>query len=321
MRKTTAIIAALGLLAGLTACASGTSAAGCTPDFASGDASTVVKAVAATPSVNEDGTTGPTLTVTFPTPLHVAKSERTVLKSGTGSIAAGKGTPMLVGGEILNGTTGATIQSVSNSLITVGDKDLPASISKGLVCSVQGSRLALVGSPKDAHAGQAIDDSSIAADDSLVYVLDIQKVFLDQANGSNQLPAAGLPKVVTAPDGAVGITVPTTAPPKSRTVSVLKAGSGAKLKTDDYAIVKYTGVTWETKSTVFDSNWTTNVAVPWQLGSTSIPEGVSKALTGQRVGSQVLIYLPTKEAVVPDGTTIIPSKPLVYVVDILGVAN
>jgi peptidylprolyl isomerase len=101
----------------------------------------------------------------------------------------------------------------------------------------------------------------------------------------------------------------------------LKQGSGAKLTNGHFAVVQYTGVSW-TDNTVFDSTWSTHQAAVVQIGSQSLSAGLSKALLGKRVGSQVLAVLPAKDATVADGSGKAPAgATVIYVVDILGVAQ
>ncbi|MET4705719.1 FKBP-type peptidyl-prolyl cis-trans isomerase [Frigoribacterium sp. UYMn621] len=317
MRKTTALIAAIALLGSLTACASGTgsSIAGCDPVVTAGAASSVITA---------PGKFGTAPKVGFPTPLYTKTTQASTLIAGKGApIVAGQ--PVILDVTIVNAADGTELQKTSynstgGSLITAGKSTFPA-VSEGLECAQVGSRLAIIGSAKDSHNGVADAANGIGKDDSFIYVVDVKGAFLPKANGADQIPTNGMPAVVLTADGTPGISVPDRSAPKTTTVNVLKAGSGAKVKKDQFVVVQYTGIGWGTK-TVFDSTWAAHQASVIQVGSASVSSGLSNALIGKRVGSQVLAVLPPKAAAVSDGSGKAPADDAsVYVVDILGIAG
>lgn len=316
MRKSTALIAAIALLGGLTACSGeASSVAGCDPAISSGAASALVKA---------PGTLGSAPEVSFPSPLYTKTSQASTIISGKGdAITAGQ--PVLLDVTIVNGVNGTPLQKTSysangGSLITAGKSTFPA-ISEGLECAQVGSRIAIVGTPKDSHNGAADPANGIGKNDSFVYVVDVKGAFLAKADGDDQIPVNGMPAVVLTADGTPGISVPDHKAPKSAVVNVLKKGEGAKVKSDQFVVVKYTGIGWNSK-TVFDSTWTDHQATVIQVGSDTVSPGLNKALIGQRVGSQILAVLPPKDAAIADGSGKAPADDAaVYVVDILGIAG
>lgn len=315
MRKTTALLAAFAIVASLTACSASNTEAGCTPALASGSAS---KAITATGKID----TAPK--VKLPTPLYTPTSERSTLIAGHGA-AIGSGQPVVIDVTIINARNDEVLQKTSyssngGSLITSGKSSFPA-VSQGLICAQVGSRIAVIASPKDSHSGTADPTNGIRKNDSFVYVMDVKQAFLAKANGALQSPKAGEPAVVTAANGAPGITLPTTPAPKSLQTTVLRQGSGKPLKDGHYAVVQYTGVSWTDAPTVFDSTWKAGQASVLQLGAASVSPGLSKALAGQKVGSQVLVVIPPKLAAATDGSGSAPAgQTVVYVVDILGIA-
>ena len=115
MRKTTALIAAIALLGGLTACSGGTasSTTGCDPAVLPGKASAVVTA---------PGTLGSAPTVKFPTPLYTKTSQASTIIAGTGAPIT-SGQPVILDVTILNGADATPLQKTSyaatgGSLIT-----------------------------------------------------------------------------------------------------------------------------------------------------------------------------------------------------------
>jgi FKBP-type peptidyl-prolyl cis-trans isomerase len=130
-----------------------------------------------------------------------------------------------------------------------------------------------------------------------------------------------MPAVVLTADGTPGITVPGRSAPTRSSVNVLKQGSGAKVTNQKFVVVKYTAIAW-TSHAVFDSSWTDHQASVIQVGAASVSTGLSKALIGQRVGSQILAVLPPKASAVAGGSGKAPADDAaVYVVDILGIAG
>jgi hypothetical protein len=311
VRKTAALIVTFGMLAALTACSGTAGAGGCESPITSGGASSVVTAT---------GELGTAPKVDFPTPVVTQKTQRTELLPGNGP-ALQNGQAALVELTLLNGATNAVLtqtayDGIGGSLITVGPSDFPA-LSRGLACATVGSRVAIVGSAKDTHEGQASEAQGIGADDSFVFVVDILKAFPAKADGAGQVPQVGMPAVVLAPNGAPGITIPNSSAPKALKVALLQAGDGAKVADGDYVVLKYTAVTWEDGTDV-DSTWKDGPAVVKELvKSNTVPEGLVKGLVGKRTGSQVLLVIPPKLA---EGVTAAPTDAtLVYVVDILGI--
>jgi FKBP-type peptidyl-prolyl cis-trans isomerase len=309
-----ALLAACAIVVGLSACSSSNTVAGCSPTVSAGDASKVVSAT---------GKLGTAPVAKIPTPLYAPKTQVSTIIAGHGA-AISSGQPVVLDFTSYNGRTDKVFQKTAylsnqGAVLSAGGSELPA-VNEALVCAQVGSRIAIVASPKDGHAGKAISASGIRKNDSLVYIVDVRQAFLAKANGRAQAPQLGRPAVVTSANGTPGITLPPTAAPKSLQTTVLKAGTGAKLKTGGVAIVKYTAVGWSAAPSVFDSTWKAGEAAVMQLGSASLSAGLTTALTGKTVGSQVLVVIPASQATPADGSgSVPPGEAVVYVVDILGI--
>jgi hypothetical protein len=312
VRKTIAIVAALGILTALTACSGNGSSQGCDNPIVSGDASSVVTAT---------GALGSSPTVDFPTPIITQTTQKTELITGKGApLQAGQ--PILFEATLLNGANAAMIDKTgyngTKNLLTLGQSTLPA-LSHGLECSQVGARVAIASSVKEGAAtgGTSADGGA----GSVVFVADIIKAFPAMADGAAQVPQNGMPAVVLAPNGAPGITIPNETAPTTLKIDVLQAGSGAKVAEGDTVVVKYTGVTWH-DSTVFDSSWKKGQAALFQLKSGTVIPGFQKGLVGQKVGSQMLLVVPPKDGYGSAGSGLVPANAtLVFVVDILGIAR
>ncbi|MFD1722596.1 FKBP-type peptidyl-prolyl cis-trans isomerase [Amnibacterium endophyticum] len=302
----------------LTGCSAG-SDDGCRPLAASGPASD---------SVTVQGAFGAKPTVSFPSPMHVDRTQVT-------TNIAGRGEPIdpqqqvVADVTFLDGTTGQAVTATeytgdaAAARFVVGSVGVPG-LRKALVCAREGERLTAVMPP-----GQGIPAASrpegLTASDSLVAVVDVRRAYLARADGTPQVMAGGLPAVVLAADGRPGVTLPQGAPPKSLQVALLRAGDGPVVRRGEDAVVQYTGVVWKpgdpADGEVFDSSWANGAPVTLPVSDGQIIPGLAKALAGQRVGSQVLAVIPPAQGYGDQATGKIPAgATLVFVVDLLGKA-
>lgn len=298
MRTIPALLVTVGLVASLSACASDSASAGGCDAPAAGAASDAVTA---------SGSLGAKPKVQVPSPLTTNHTEVSVLKQGTGRVLT-DGSPAVIEYTVVDGATGKTAQTSgydgSTAPITVGSTNAGA-LGAALECAHVGDRLAIVVTTSALQSGSS---SSKKQQDAAVVVADVVDGFPSRASGSPQVAADNMPAVVLAPNGAPGITVPTTAAPKQDEVHLLRKGSGKELTAKDTAVVKYTAVNWGAESSVAGSSWTDGsgaVTVALQKGG-QIAEPIRTALLGSHVGDQVLAVLTQ------DGTS------YVYVFDVLG---
>jgi len=308
VRKLPALIVVAGLLATLTACSTSSApgSAGCTAP-AAGDASSLVTAT---------GPFGSKPAVTVPTPLTTSHTEVSTLVQGHGQVLT-DGTPALIKYTIYSGATGKEVSASSygapTTPITVGaTKGGP--LVTALECAQVGSRLAVAVKASDltTSASGAQAPSNSASGPAYIAVIDVVRAFLPKANGALQLGVNNMPAIVTASNGAPGISIPDIAAPKSEKVQLIRAGSGKALKADDTAIVQFTAINWATKPTVQGSTWTDgDSATTVDLTSKTLPASLKNALVGKKIGSQVMV-------VVPPSATGGSTSAYVYVFDLLG---
>lgn len=322
MRRTSALVSSVATVAMLSAVLAGCAASpddvsACTPLLAPGDVSELVSAT---------GAVGSKPTVDVPAPLVVKDSQRSVLVEGSGLVAQ-KGMTVDFDATVLDGESGSVLLSTkfdpadpvrfrAGLKTSSTQEDVPA-LAASLTCAQAGERLAVTTS--SAESGLDLQSVGITdADHAIVFVVDVRAVYLGKADGINQIPGDGLPVVVTAPDGTVGITIPSGIDvPSSDRIATIKLGSGPKLAADDDAVLQLAVWTWPT-----DGSDATSKSSTWKTGSTpqtvtlvtdgekALPAPLIDALVGATVGSQILVV------VAPSGDV---TDATIYVIDVLGV--
>lgn len=183
----------------------------------------------------------------------------------------------------------------------------------------EGSRVAVLIPALMAHDGLGDAASSIAATDNLLFVIDLQRVYLPKAVGAEQPKQSGLPTVVLAPTGIPGVQVPKSQAPAELKIVDLILGRGETVAIGDTVTLHYSGFLWS-DGTKFDSSWDTGAPVQWQLTETGFIKGFVEALDGAIVGSQILAVIPPGDGYGDQASESIPANStLVFVIDILGV--
>lgn len=301
-------------------------AAACTPLVKGGDAASLVSA---------SGPVGAVPTVDFPRSTAVDDPQRTVLVPGEGKVAQ-QGMTVDFDAIVIDAATGREVlsttfdgsQGVRYIAGMSAGEDRTSSLSDALVCAQPGQRLALVSTVAD--TGLDFASVGVQPDAPVVFVVDVQSVYLGKADGLNQLPLDGMPSVVTAVDGTVGISVPKSAPPAETRISTIKAGGGAEVADGDVAILQIASWIWPAEGEEPSSIQTTWSSTPLSVpvvndatGRTGVTPGFHRAIEGAKVGSQILAVVTPDESYAPgawpagarDGSTII------YVIDVLGVQS
>lgn len=244
-------------------------------------------------------------------PVFVDKTIHTDAIVGDGLRVTSDAQDAIFSVTIANGATGETLISSGTQVQPLAKwRTSYSGLADMMMCATEGSRI--IGAiPASDLSPEAAKSMRISADQAIVVTLDLQKVYLAAADGAPQYnDRRGMPSVVLAPDGRPGVIVPDVAPPTELAVEVLKKGDGPVVADSDSVRVHYTGVGWLDR---------TVSGTTWEDGApTAVVPSSKKALpfaaelTGQSVGSQLLVVIPA-----PAGT----GKPdaTVYVVDILGI--
>ncbi|TFD28245.1 FKBP-type peptidyl-prolyl cis-trans isomerase [Cryobacterium cryoconiti] len=261
-------------------------------------------------------------TVTFESPLKAEATEVSVVTEGKGDAVATDDIVEL-GFSVYNATTGEKMNAGGfgddlGAPITMAEEStvFPA-LMKGVACATYGSRVAVVSPPADAFGDAGNEELKVAADDNIVFVIDVKSKIPATANGDDQTPEDGFPTVELAEDGAPTVTIPAAEAPTELKTSVLKKGDGATVGEGDTVVMHYSGVVWST-GVVFDQTW--GKSGPTAISLASVVPGFSQGLVGQTVGSQVMIVIPPELGYGAEGQPaagIEGTDTIVFVVDIL----
>jgi FKBP-type peptidyl-prolyl cis-trans isomerase 2 len=261
--------------------------------------------IAALEGVTVEGEPGAEPTLTFEQPFTVSAPVARVVTEGTGAaLEDGQQLTMnflQVSGE--DGSTLTTTYGAAPAELVLGNTQVFGALNEVLTGQSVGSRILF------AAPGQDGGPASIMA----IEVADARSI-PTRAEGTPVEPAAGLPTVTLAEDGAPSIETVDGEPPTELVVQPLIAGSGPAVQAGQTLTVQYTGWLWD--GTQFDSSW--DRGEPSTFGLDQVIAGWTQGLAGQPVGSQVLLVIPpdlgygdTESGSIPAGST------LVFVVDIL----
>lgn len=275
-------------------------------------------------SVSVTGALGEQPVVSFPSPLSAESIQSRVVIAGEGPVFTGRN---FVEFEFAgyNGGSGQLIQQTSFDGTQAqsgafGPGEVP-NFCEALAGAKEGSRIVAIIPPDQAHSGEGVPALGVGAADAFIFVFDLKRVFLEKATGDSVAPEAGLPTVVTTPDGVPGITIPKTAAPTELKVAQLIRGSGDLVEEGQLVTLHYSGFLWD-NSEKFDSSWDSGQATQFQMQEGALIEGFLSAVIGQPVGSQVIAVIPPALGYGDAGAgSIPPGATLVFVIDILGTNN
>ena len=262
--------------------------------------------------VDVTGDFGSEATADFEAPLGIPDISSAVISKGDGDkIAAGD--YVTYAATMYDAETGDKIGAEGYEPFS----SLPLGIAEGsyldaFVDVPLGSRLAFTIPQQTAPTGQTVP--------AAVAVIDVFEETPTAAWGEDVEPEDGFPTVKIGKDGAPEITVPKDMKVGDTTaIEVLKQGDGETVADGDQVFVQYTGVK-VADGEEFDSSW--GRGAPTSFPTNGVIEGFTKALVGQKVGSQVVAVIPKAEAYGTEGSTSeLKDDDLIFVVDILGTAH
>jgi peptidylprolyl isomerase len=284
---------------------------------------------AATPSVSVSGTFGTAPAVNIP--AQKASSKLTVKTLVHGSGASLARSDAFIGNYAIYLWSGTTHKLLQSTFKTGGKPTLFAGsllpgLESALVGQKMGSRVLAVIPPKEGFGTRGDAQAGIKGTDTLVFVVDMIKDFAGNASATGQQVSnggSGLPNVLPGPAGtAPVIKMPSGKPPANLTTKVLIKGTGPKVAPGDTVVVQYVGAIWR-NGYVFDSSWKRSQPFGFTIGASpsQVIKGWDTGLTGQTVGSRVMLVIPPADGYGKTGSPqahIKGTDTLVFVVDILG---
>lgn len=263
-------------------------------------------------------------TVTFVNPISADSIQSRVVFEGEGNVFTGRN---LIEFEFAgyNGGNGQLLQETAfdgqNPAPGFFGPDSIPNFCSALVGAKEGSRVVAIFPPKDAHDGRGVESLGVGPNDSFVFIFDLSRVYLEKAAGSAVAPEAGMPAVVTTPEGIPGVTIPKTDAPAELRIAQLVKGSGDTVESGDNVTMHYSGFLWA-NGTKFDSSWDRGTPAQFQVVEGQLIEGFLSAVVGQPVGTRVVVVIPPSLGYGDQGSATIPANStLVFVIDILGTSS
>lgn len=285
----TAIVGALLL----TGCSTGSDTA--IAKDASGEA--CAPAGAASKSIKVSGDVGGELKITSKTPIEAGKKiERTVLKDGEGKPFA-EGQVATANYTIFNGKTGEVVNVAPDTKFPNDPEQyLDADWAYEAVrCGAVGQRTAIVSSVADALGD--VDPAErgfegLKKTDAFVFVFDFTsaaEVCDDPKPRDEKYPEVDMGDGKSEPK----ITIPgCMEAPTELELKVLEEGDGAVVADSEKIMTNYVGVDWNGAER-FDGNWS-ETGIEFGTGEGELVEGFRQAMIGQKIGSTVLVTMPSE---------------------------
>jgi FKBP-type peptidyl-prolyl cis-trans isomerase len=326
-------VAALALLAGLTACGDSSDSKDASTDSssASGDASSAAPTsaadVKALDSIKVTGKFGKKPKVTFGDgDLQIENlASKTLIEGDGDKLAAGDSAfaQFWVG----NGASKKEVYSTYDQqpqALSLSDPLIPALLNS-LVGQTVGSRVLIVSSPAQAFGDQGNPQLGIGNADSVVFVVDLMSALPSGPSGTDRTPAPWAPKVVmTDEDVPTSLDFTDTPQPSGKLQrTTLIQGNGAVTKKGDHVYVNYLGQVYGADKP-FDESYSRGTPFDFDLGTGGQPGGPivgwDRMLTGVKVGSRVIVEIPPKYGYGSDGNSgagIKGTDTIYFVVDVL----
>jgi peptidylprolyl isomerase len=257
--------------------------------------------------------------VSFKAPMTFAKTESKKVIEGPG-----KGTKVGSNSEVtvdylgINASDAGEFDSSWNEQgkatpATFKPSDVIAGLDQGLQGAQAGDRVLITIASKDGFDPVG-NGTTVRKGDSLIMVVDVIKVVTPTV-----IPPDQVPKLEYDADGNPSKFVPLPNSPKDvglLGVKVLKKGDGAVVKATDTLTVEYLGQVYP-DGPVFDESYTNKKPVSFSLSGV-IP-GWTQGLTGQTVGSTVVLTIPSDQGYGAQGSPpdIPPNADLIFVIEIV----
>jgi FKBP-type peptidyl-prolyl cis-trans isomerase len=278
-------------------------------------------------SVTVTGAFGKAPTVTIPKETGTGALLTKTLIQGSGAKLTS--TEGMIGNYVAYDWSGKTSKLLGSSYTQGAPSLFVGSLLPGLETALVGqkvgSRVLAVIPPAQAFGSTGNSTEGIGANDTLVFVVDMNSTFNTASVPGKQATSGGgtLPTVIApAANSTAGPTIKIPAkvnPPKTLQVKTLIKGAGAVVKKGDDIAVQYNGYIWRTGKS-FQSSWTSTGPFTTVIGEGQVIPGWDTGLVGQTVGSRVMLVIPPVDGYGSAGSSqagIKGTDTLVFAVDIL----
>ncbi|RSX51060.1 peptidylprolyl isomerase [Bifidobacterium goeldii] len=311
-----AAAAAIGLCAALTACGSSntssdtnSSDSSSKSSSSSSSSSSSLKNMKQIPGITASGELGKKPTISFATPKTVDDNSYAILQKGDGETIGAKDR-VCAQGIYVSAKDGSEMGST-------WEKNTPdCSLDMSTLDDTNVYKELIVGQKINTTIAIGINDSN-SSGTSYIMVLTLVSKTTDGTHATGDKVAdvpADLPKVTLAKNGKPSIDMNGYKGSDSLVAQPLIKGKGAEVQESNTVKVQYTG--WLLDGTQFDSSWDKGTPISFSLSQ--VVKGWTQGLTGQTVGSQVLLVVPPDLGYGDKATGSIPANStLVFVVDIL----
>jgi FKBP-type peptidyl-prolyl cis-trans isomerase len=291
---------------------------------ASGSAASVTGSGANT-AITATGAFGQAPKVTIPKALPGSNLTVKTLIQGTGSVLTKS--DALAANFVLYFWQGKTsslkASTYTSSPTVIGGQMLPG-LETALVGKKVGSRVLAVIPPAQGYGTAGNSQIGVTGSTWLVFVIDVVKGYADNASATGSQVSNGggtLPTVSAKSGTAPSVAFTSVSPPSALVTKTLVKGNGPKVTKGEYVIAQYSGYIWRTKK-VFGSSWSSGSPFGFTIGASpeQVIPGWDKGLTGQTVGSRVLLSVPPAEGYGTAGASqagITGKDTLLFVVDII----
>ncbi len=249
-----------------------------------------------------------------------------VLDQGSGPEAV-DGDQVVTDIYLVNGRSGTVIDSSYDRKQPLRFQLQSAGILPGLYAGLlgqtAGSRIVLAIPPVDGFGAQGSPQFGVEPADTLVAVMDIEEVteVPERAEGRDRAAPDDLPRLEVDADGTPQRFVAAGDEPESvkeLVVAPVIVGEGPKVQPGQTLTVQYLGQVYP-DGEIFGQSWTEEQPFGFQVGTGNVITGWDQALVGQRVGSRVVVAVPSDLAYGEQGGPpgVGPDTDLIFVIDIL----
>lgn len=303
----------LGLCISLAACGGSSASQQSSSSAASSSASASSSALAGTnqlAGVTASGEPGKEPKVSFHTPMTVENKAYAVLQKGNGATIE-EGDHVCAQGIALSAKDGS---QMANSW-TKNTPDCSMNVTKS---GMDPAYYQLIKGQKiNATIAFGVNDQGSSYIMALTFISKSKALTRAEGSKVTDIPA-GLPKVTLDAKGKPSLDLGGYKPGDTLVTQPLIVGKGRTVTENDTVTANYTGWTLDSSGKLiqFDSSW--DRGAPSDFSLSQVVSGWKKGLTGQKVGSQVLLVVPPSEGYGDKATGKIPANATLYfVVDIL----